>query len=369
MNEILQYAVDNGIIDLRGVAKEIKVQKEKKILESHHIWKGKNGYYYSKINGKLFKKKKLEDLNQAIIKENTAAVLSVKEVFYLFLDNKRNVQPSTKARYESCFNSYLTDIQDTEIDEITEYDIEQLLNKLLDQGLTAKEYGNIRTVLNGIFKLARKKDLVRFRISETLEDLNITFRDFKAKQHKKQVLNNEEYHRIIEYLTDNLDMLNLGLLLLLKTGLRVGELVALTPRDIGDYYISVDKTEQRVKDNYTIIYNTKTEAGKRKVIIAEQDLWILKEIRLRRSFNKNVFDFRAYNIRHRLESVCDKLNIERISPHKLRKTYASRLFSAKVDEQFICSQMGHTDIRTTKQYYIKDTLTLDEKRRLLAKVT
>lgn len=369
MNDILQYAVDNGIIDLRGVADEVKVRKEKEILDNHHIWKGKNGYYYSKIQGKLYKRKKLSDLNQAIIKSQQAAVPTVKELFYTYLDNKRNIQPSTKWRYETTFKGYFKDLQDIKVSEITQYDIEEFVFDLLDEGITAKEYGNLRIVLHGIFKLAKKKELVNFRIYETLEDLNITYKDFKSKQHKKQVLNTEEYQRITEYLKDNLDMLNLGLLLQLRSGLRVGELVALTPKDIGDCYISVNKTEQRVNDSYVIVNNTKTEAGKRKVVLPEQDLWILRELRLRRTFNERLFEYRAYNFRNRLNYICDKLRIERISPHKLRKTYASRLFSAGVDEQFICSQMGHRDISCTKKYYIKDTLTLAEKKQILQLVT
>ena len=367
MNDILQYAIDNGIIDLRGVCEEVELRRKQEILDSHHIWKGKNGYYYSKVNGRLIKRKQLSDLNEALLELQDGQ--TVTEIFNLYLDNKRNVQPSTIARYESCFKTYFSKLEDKKISQVTEYDIEQFIVHYLDKGLSAKEYGNIRTVLNGIFKLAKKLDLINFRISETLEDLNITHKDFLPKQHKKQVLNTTEYLMITDYLTNNLDLVNLGLLLMLKTGLRVGELVALTPDDIGRHDITVNKTEQRVRTDYQVVERTKTEAGTRTVIVADQDLWILRELKLRRTFSKRIFDFTTNAVRHRLENVCDKLGIEKVSPHKLRKTYASRLFSAKVDEQFICSQMGHTDIRTTKQYYIKDTLTYDEKVKMLSRVT
>lgn len=363
----MQYAITNGIIDLRGVAEEVELRRKQEILDSHHIWKGKNGYYYSKVNGKLLKRKKLSDLNQALL--DIYESQTVREVFNLYLKNKRNVQPSTIARYESCFQSYFGILQDKKISQVTEYDIERFIVFHLDKGLSAKEYGNIRTVLNGIFKLAKKQDLIDFRISETLEDLNITHKDFKHKQHKKQVLNTNEYEMLTDYLTNNLDILNLGLLLMLKTGLRVGELVALTPNDLGKHEILVNKTEQRVRTDYQITKRTKTEAGTRTVIVANQDLWILRELKLRRIFSSRVFEYSTNAVRYRLENICDKLNIQRVSPHKLRKTYASRLFSAGVDEQFICSQMGHTDIRTTKQYYIKDTLTFDEKVQMLERVT
>ena len=363
----MQYALDNGIIDLRGVCEEVELRRKQEILDNHHIWKGKNGYYYCKVNGRLIKRKQLSDLNNTLLELHDGQ--TVTEIFNLYLDNKRNVQPSTIARYESCFKTYFSKLADKKISQVTEYDIEQFIVHYLDKGLSAKEYGNIRTVLNGIFKLAKKLDLINFRISETLEDLNITHKDFLPKQHKKQVLNTTEYLMITNYLINNLDLINLSILLMLKTGLRVGELVALTPDDIGRHDITVNKTEQRVRTDYQVVERTKTEAGTRTVIVADQDLWILRELKLRRTFSKRIFDFTTNAVRHRLENVCDKLGIEKVSPHKLRKTYASRLFSAKVDEQFICSQMGHTDIRTTKQYYIKDTLTYDEKVKMLSRVT
>lgn len=363
MNDILQYAIDNGIIDLRGVANEVELRKQKEILESHHIWKGKNGYYYSKVNGKLIKKKRLEDLEGALIDNHKAN--TVEEVFTQFIYHKKNLQPSTVKRYDSTFSSYLTEIKDRPIESITEWDIELLITKLLDKGITAKEYAGIRTVLNGIFKLAKKQRLIDFRISETLEDLNITHKDFRPKQHKKQVLLTTEYLSITEYLTKHDDITNLGLLLMLKTGLRIGELVALTPRDIHKYHIDITKTEQRTDEGYVIVNRTKTDAGVRQVVVADEDLWILRELKSRRAFCEYLFDYKSYQFRSRLYTICDKLGIERIGLHKLRKTYASRLFSMGLDEVFICAQMGHTDITCTKQYYIKDTLSLSEKRRLL----
>ena len=362
MNDILQYAINNGIINLRGVAEEVELKKKQEILESHHIWKGKNGYYYSKVNGRLIKRKRLEDLEESLVHDIPEPTLE--ELFNIYLERKRNLQPSTLCRYKTVFKSYLSNLKDIRVATITEYDIEELITEILEDGITAKEYANLRTVLNGIFKLARKKNLVEFRISETLEDLNITSKDFKQKQHKKQVLDTNEYELTTEYLKTNLDILNLGLLLLLKTGLRIGELVALTPKDLCKGYINVSKTEQRA-ERYIIADKTKTEAGTRQVVLAEKDLWILRELKCRRAFSEYVFEFKSYQFRQRLYKVCDELGIKRIGLHVLRKTYASRLFDLGLGEQFICAQMGHTDITCTKQYYIKDTLTIDEKRRLL----
>ena len=361
MNDILQYAIQNGIINLRGVEEEVKLKK----LESHHIWQGKNGYFYSKVNGRLIKKKNLTDLNQALLELETKYPL--KKVYQLYLENKRNISNSTKARYNRVFKSHLKEWQDKNIESITQYDIETFVTDLIRQGISGSEYRTLRVVINGIFKLARKMKLIDYSITETLEDMNVTHKDFLPKQHRKQVLTNEEYQKITEYLTKNCDMKNLGLLLLLKSGLRIGELVALKPSDLKDGYIDITKTETYYDNNFVITDKTKTEAGTRKVVVSDQ--WILTELKCRRAFSEYVFEFNSYQIRDRLYKVCDKLGIERISPHKLRKTYASRLYANGVDERVICTQMGHTDIRTTKEYYIKDTSTLEERKALLRRVT
>ena len=367
--DILQYAIANGIIDLRGVAEECALRKREEVLSKHHIWKGKNGYYYSKVNGKLIKKKQLSDLNQALIDLHEEKTPTVADLYKVFLDRRRHLSRASKYRYDKIFRCYFKDIADKKVISITEFDIEEMIISLLAEGITSKEFTNFKVVIRGIFKLAKKQELVNFRINETLEDMNITNNEFKKPQHKKQVLNTDEYNRIIEYLKKHQDMRNLGILLLLKSGLRVGELAALKPQDIGKDFINVCKTESSTSIEYDIVERTKTDAGTRKVLIAEQDQWILRELKSRRAFNDYVFDFKSYAFRYRLYTICEKLGIERVSPHKLRKTYASRLYGLGLDERFIITQMGHTNIRCTKDYYIKDTLTLDEKRQMLKLVT
>lgn len=50
-NELLKYAVDNGMIDLSYVQEQIEMAKRKKLLEKHQskVWKGKDGEWYTKL--------------------------------------------------------------------------------------------------------------------------------------------------------------------------------------------------------------------------------------------------------------------------------------------------------------------------------
>ncbi len=49
--------------------------------------------------------------------------------------------------------------------------------------------------------------------------------------------------------------------------------------------------------------------------------------------------------------LCKQNNIVPKSMHKVRKTYATKLLNAGVSEKLVISQMGHTDIETTTEYY------------------
>ena len=50
-NDVLQYALENGMIDLAYVREQIEMNKRKEVLEKHpySIWEGKNGYWYTYI--------------------------------------------------------------------------------------------------------------------------------------------------------------------------------------------------------------------------------------------------------------------------------------------------------------------------------
>ena len=54
--------------------------------------------------------------------------------------------------------------------------------------------------------------------------------------------------------------------------------------------------------------------------------------------------------------------------HVLRKTYATRLLNAKVDEAIITNQLGHTDIATTRAYYYYNDKSLEYVAKTVGKV-
>ena len=122
------------------------------------------------------------------------------------------------------------------------------------------------------------------------------------------------------------------------------------------------RTEICYEDNGERVFEVrdfpKTEAGIRDVIIPEKYVKYLTKAFQTSSgeylFESNGKRLMTYQFRNRLRTVCKKTGVVNKSPHKVRKTYASMLIDSGISESVIISQMGHTDIRTTKGFYYRN---------------
>ncbi|MCH5340744.1 MAG: tyrosine-type recombinase/integrase [Acetatifactor sp.] len=62
----------------------------------------------------------------------------------------------------------------------------------------------------------------------------------------------------------------------------------------------------------------------------------------------------------RLYRYCNEANLEKRSPHKIRKTFASRLVnSGAMDLSEVASIMGHVDEKTLISHYLYSTKSKD----------
>ena len=393
--DMLNYAVQNGIIDLSYVQDMIKMKRREEVLEKHpySIYQGKDKKWYTHIpdldrkeKRKLIKRSNKEEIEQAIIdywkeKEENP---TVKEVFNEWLDKRlkrEEISKSTFDRYKQQYTQCFEDFGAKRIKSIEEYEIEEfVLNIIHEKELTAKGFGNLRTLIFGIFKYAKKKKYVSFSITDVMGDIEIPRKAFRKTKKKTEelVFNENEMPRVIAYLEEDLNIVNLAILLLFKTGMRIGELVALKPEDIYGNVIHINRTEIRYKDEsgqyvYEVRDFPKSEAGIRDVVVPESGLWILKRIQMLNPFGEYVFmrdgeRLRAYNIRMPLRTICKNVGIIQKSPNKIRKTYGSILIDGGVDESLVISQMGHTDIKTTKGHYYKDRKSEQHKAEIINKI-
>lgn len=382
------------MINLSYVQEQIEMNKREELLKKHtyEIWLGTDGNWHTylpdKQKGRIPKKRKsLKNLEDVIIEywKGEGNNPTVEEVFYDWINEKLEYNEISKATYDRYvvdFKRYFLNsnqfgkkyIKSISEDEIVHF----VKGTIAAEKLTAKAYGNFRILVYGIFKKCKKE--IGFSITSLLSDINISRNSFTKviKEAEYEVFSESEYPVIIKYLMENLDMINLGILLLFVTGLRIGEMCTLKKSDITDNYIKVRRTETVYKDNEgTFVYGVKeypkTTAGVRDVILPSSYSWIIDRLKNLNSQSEYIFvkkgeHVKALFFRKRMESVCKKVGIVPKSPHKTRKTYGSILLDNNIDQRFILEQMGHVNISVTENNYHRNRKSMERKIEMLDKI-
>lgn len=387
--QLLQFALENGIIDIDTIQEKIAMNERRKYLEKHNnkVWKGTNDKWYTYLptdnnKRKLIKKNTVKEIDDCIVShykqlENEP---TVEKVFYDWLDFKltrKEIQLQTAIRYEIDFDRFFQKIKEYKIKYIdTDFLEETVVNEIVSKNITKKAWANYRLILKGIFKYAKKRNYCGIDISNFIFELELSDRMFKynIKEDDDNIFMPEELDAILKTCNSRLNgsrkSLNaLAIMLAAYTGMRVGEIVALKWEDIKDEYIYVHRTQIEVRDSkghkkHEIRDFPKSEAGIRKIVIIPKVARILKELRKINPFTEYIFEYNgqvkvAGAITVALYRLCDSLGIKKRGMHCLRKTFATILINAGVSESTIISQMGHVDIEVTKNYYYYNNKTIN----------
>lgn len=384
---VLKLAIEYGCVDVAYLQTKIEMRREEELLKKHpfSIWRGKDGLWHTYLpdqeKKRVPKKRKTEKEIKKVVAEYWKEQLenpTVEEVYREWIQdrvNRKEITQQTKERYDRQFSQCFGVFAKRRIKTVSEYEIEDfLLQAIHEKELTQKGFSNLRTLVYGIFRRAKKKRYVNFSITEVVKDIEISRKSFRknSKTEQELVFSEVETAKVTDYIINTFpDIISLGIMLMFKTGLRPGELVAVKWCDIEHNIIHVHRTEIRYKDEtgsniYTVRDFPKTDAGIRPVIIPENAMWIVERIRKLNPFGEFVFErngerLKEYNVSQRLETICKNTGIVRKSPNKIRKTYGTILLDANVTDSVVKSQMGHTDIRTTKKYYYKDRKSIEQK--------
>lgn len=394
-NELLKYAVEHGMIDTSYVQEQIEMKKREELLSKHpyKIWQGNDGKWYTYLpndNGrKMIKRNKKENVEEQVVLywKNEDENPTLKELFYEWINRKieyHDICRGTYDRYEKDFNRFFekdSDFSMRKIKNIEAKEIIPFLRKAIAKySLTSKAYSNLRTLVYGIFKYAKEEEYISWSISHIVGDMELSQRSFRKviKEDDEEVFNDDEISKLIKEISLNPDMLNLGIVLMFCTGIRVGELVALKWCDVTDNSIKIRRTEISYKgDNKKYVYEIreypKTEASIRTVYVPSEFSSILKRLRLMSDnkeymFWKNGKNIKVLQVRKRLYILCDRLGIRRKSPHKLRKTYVSILLDNGVDKRLVQDVAGHTQISTSERNYHRNRKTDAKKEEILSNI-
>ena len=158
--------------------------------------------------------------------------------------------------------------------------------------------------------------------------------------------------------------------LILNTGLRMGEALALQWSDINwkKNTVSVTKNLIRVKNRsgkgkkYKLIVQDKpkTEKSKRVIPLNKAALAALEDLKTAPGYkpdgfiihNKNGGAVLPRTLEETLENMCAAVGIRKIGIHALRHTYATRLFEKGFDIKIISELLGHSSTEITYRIYV-----------------
>ncbi|MCD8148628.1 MAG: tyrosine-type recombinase/integrase [Clostridiales bacterium] len=386
MDEMLKYAVENGMIDLSHIQECIEIQQRKELIERHpyKIYESKDGkwctYLPDKKKGRVFRKRNTKKELEDLVVEYWKAEVdnpTIEEVFTEWNDRRlelKKIVASTHTRNKQVFNRHYKEFGKHKIKSVSPEDFTEFLEEQIPEyNLTAKAFANLKGVTRGVLLRAKRRGLISFSPDEVFEEADISDTEFRknVKEDCEEVFDEEETDLMERYLIEHQDIWNLGILLMFVSGIRVGELVALKWDCFYDDEIYIRRTETRYEDDagmwrYRIKEFPKTRAGWRTIVIPQAYQWIWGALREMSGeeeyvFSRNHERMTTACIRARIYRVCDKVGIQRRSPHKVRKTYCSILFDNKIDSKLIKDQMGHVDIMCSELNYHRNRKRKDQK--------
>ncbi len=211
---------------------------------------------------------------------------------------------------------------------------------------------------------------------ENINEEKKLFTKPKARSRCKEVFTDTEVNKIEAYIDgrDQLSLVDLGIKLAFRTGLRAGELAALKYSDIDKDHkrIFIMRTEQHSKNTTGHIEYYFSDDGVLKcdhepeyLYLTKSAMGIIEQIHIMNPKSDYLFYtdhyIRSQAFTKRLNCICKIIGITPRPLHKARKTYATRLINARVDDSLVQAQLRHADISTTRKYYYVDNRTASEK--------
>lgn len=393
--ELLKYAIAEGIIDISSVKKQIDMVKKNELLAKHQyrVWQGKDKQWRTYLpdeekGRRLVKRTSKESIEESIIDYYQQQLDNprIDDIFFEWNDRRldlKKISNATHLRNKQFYNRHYATMGKRRIKSISQDEWGDFLEEQISEhNLTAKAFAGLKGITKGLLKRAKKRKLIDYNVEEIFDNLDVSEKEFHKviKEDYEEVFDEEETDKMIEYLKNNLDTSNIAILLMFVTGARIGEIVVLKHSDFDENTFKIRRTETRYKnsDNKYVLEVKdfpKSQAGVRTVIIPRDYEWICNKIKLLNPFSEYIFispntgnRLSTQAIRMRLDKLCKKLHIYHKSPHKIRKTYGSILLDNHIDNQLIIGQMGHTDIMCTENHYHRNRRSIEKKSEILSSI-
>ena len=274
---------------------------------------------------------------------------------------------STCERYQQEFELRInkSPIMNMKLTSIKPFHIQEMYSIYTEQGVSANSIRIVHHLLSGFFKYCLKIDI----LSKNPADVCTLPKNKVIKKHKKAFLSTKEIQQMVRYAKNNPSAFIF--IFAIFTGLRQGEILALTHKDIKNNTIHVNKTLSYLPINHKyrpIISPAKTQDSNRVVPILENLMPLItahiktekykhKKLGIKHSKDMPLFTTSTCNhdspsnLRKKLLNIYKQLDIEPTTFHGLRHTFCSTLAKNGVPVKIASELMGHSSASTTLKIY------------------
>lgn len=318
---------------------------------------------YSSIYGKSYTEVKsaLSKKRGSAAVTNVPKNLTLNNLFELwFADIRLKVKESTYANYQMKYEKHIcSTIGRRPYDKLTAEQLNDLVKAKLSDGLSPKYTADIVGVVRSVCRFAKK----RFGYQDKSEFIIIP----KGKPKEKELLNKAEQARLNRYLNSNPTLSNVGILLSSATGIRIGELCALTWRDIDleKRTLTVRSTIQRIKnidgDTATKLVLTppKSCLSAREIPLPDFIIPLLSDLKSDEkhyilSGSGHIVEPRT--MQYRFKRILSDLKLPDVSFHSLRHLFATNCIELGFDVKTLSEILGHSSVEITLNRYVHSSM-------------
>lgn len=327
--------------------------------------KYKRKYFYAKTIKELNLKKSeferklrlgiLTDREEATMLEIGQEWLQYKSAF---------VSDRTYVRYKNIFNKHLKPLHPYRLLDLKATNLQSILNAMAKKEYSRKTISEVKQTASQIMEYALMNDILYRNVFQAVKVP-------KAGKCTRLPISQVQIDLIRSAWSEH--RMGIPSLLMLYCGLRRGELIALTWKDVDltNKTLSISKAATTTSNQHTL-KAPKTEAGKRLVPIPDFLVEILRSHRASSSMMvcpsatgtmmssqawKRAWDSYMHFLnlkaggRDRSRTNPKVIAVEPFTPHQLRHTYATLLYNAGVDAKSAQEMLGHANVQTTLEIY------------------
>lgn len=273
-------------------------------------------------------------------------------------DKQLYVKKSSYSAYVLLLENHLLP-KFAEVSSIEEEDVQQFVFQKLEQGLSQKSIKDVLIVLKMVLKFGAKYKWIQYT------PFDIQYPTVRENQ-SIGVLTRMHQKKVMNYIQEHFTFRNLGVYICLCSGMRIGEICALTWEDIDtdNGIINIRKTIQRIyiiedgKRRTELLLDTpKTKNSIREVPMGRDLLRMLKPFKkivnpLFYVLTNDAKPTEPRTYRSYYKNLMKQLEIPEIKFHGLRHSFATRCIESKCDYKTVSVLLGHSNISTTLNLYV-----------------